>query len=142
MDEGRQELLHRMSLVNDLSRLSYEDKEMLEEWLAEPRDDDHAQTMVNSSSVKILERIRNGVLLEQIYLVQTLRKFVFAQREGQRLLEEAQTKLRQVWAIVGQHVDDPSAEDDRLEVLGVALEIEKVLDRPDDPWDVGDATDE
>ena len=142
MDEVRKELLQRMRLVNDLSRLSYEDKEMLEEWLAEPHDDDHAQYMVNRSSVEILERLQKDGPLGQIYLVQTLGHFVSAQRDGQRLLEEAQTKLRQVRVIVGQHVDDPPAEDDRLEVLGVALEILKVLDRPDDPWDVGDATDE
>ena len=142
MDERRKELLHRMRGVNDLSRLSYEDRDMLEEWLAEPHDDEEAQYRVNRSSVEILERLQTDGPLGQIHLVQTLRKFVSAQRDGQRLLEEAQTKLRQVRAIVGQHVDDPSAEDDRLEVLGVALEILKVLDRPDDPWDVGDATDE
>ena len=138
MDEGRKELLQRMRRVNNLS---YEDQEMLSEWLAEPHDDDHAQYMVNRSNLEILGRLQTDGPLGQINLVQTLRKFVSAQRDGQRLLEEAQTKLRQVRAIVGQHFDDPSAEDDRLEVLGVALEILKVLDRPEDPWDVGDATD-
>ncbi len=142
MDKGREELLQRMRGVNNFSRLSYEDQAMLSEWLAEPHGDDHAQYMVNRSNLEILERLQTDGPLGQIYLVQTLREFVSAQRDGQRLLEEAQTKLRQVRAIVGQHVYDPSAEDDRLEVLGVALEILKVLDRPDDPWDVGDATDE
>ncbi len=141
MDEGRNELLQRMGRVRNVSHLSYEDQEMLEEWLAEPHDDDHDQYMVNRSSLEVLERLQTDGPLGQIYLIQTLRTFISAQRDGQRLLEEAQAKLTQVRTIVGQHVNNPSGDDDRLETLSAAMEILKVLDRPDDPWDVSNVTD-
>ena len=64
MDEGREELLHRMRGVNDVPRLSYEDRDMLAGWLAEPHDD--AQYMVNRSFLEILERLQKDGPLGQI----------------------------------------------------------------------------
>ena len=135
--EARSAMLRRFRQV---SLLSYEDTELLSEWLNEPVPDNDAQYRVNRSCIEILERLQSDGLRGQIYLVQTLRTFVTAQRDYQRLFEEAQTKLAQIRAIVGSHVNNPSGDDDRTETLGVALEILNVLDRPDDPWDVDDDT--
>ena len=132
MEEAREELLRRFGRVRDLP---YEDKDTLSEWLSEPMDNNHAQYMVNRSNLEILERLQTDGPLGQINLVRTLRTFVSTQRDGQRLLEEAQTKLAEIKAIVGQHVNNTPEGDDRVDVLGIALDILKVLDRPDDPWD-------
>lgn len=131
--QSRRELLTRFDIV---SRLSYEDKDFLAEWLDEPMDDDHAQYMVNRSDLEILERLQTDGPLGLIYMVQTLRTFVTAQRHCQRLLEEAQTKLTRTRAIIGEHVNNPSEDEDRVGILGMAYEILQVLERPDDPWDV------
>ena len=100
MTDAREELLDRFMQVR---HFSYEDWALLDEWLSEPMDDDHAQYTVNRSNVQILERLQGGGPLGQINMVRTLRTFVTAQRDYQRLLEEAQTKLAQIRDIVAHH---------------------------------------
>ena len=130
-EAARQELLRRFRRVRDLS---YEDKEILSEWLAESSTRDHAEYMVNRSNLEILERLQADGPPGLIRLVQTLRTFVGGQRDSQRLLDEAQSKLAEIRAIIGRHVNAQSEPDGRVETLGIALDILKVLDRPDDPW--------
>ena len=104
-DDVRAAILRRFESVD---QLSYEDTDALAEWLAELEDMDHIRYLVGRSNLEVLARMQEDGLRGQIQIVRALRTLSTAEYDGKRLLDEAQEKM---------------------------MDILKVLDRPDDPWD-------
>ena len=134
-NEERKEMLRRLVKDDRMSRLSREDMEMLSDLLAEPISMEHVRYMLDRSNIEVLRRLRISNVVEQIHFVQALRATATADYDKRRLLDEAYRKLAEIREILGSHIDTSQPSEDRVEFLGLALEIITVLDRPDDPWE-------
>ena len=135
-DDLRAAILRRFESVD---QLSYEDKDALAEWLAEPEDMDYIRYSVGRSNLEVVARMQVDGLRGQIQIVRALRTLSTAQYDGQRRLEEAQKKMSEVRAMLSKHTLNDLHGDELLKTLDIAMDILNVLDRPDDPWDA-DAT--